>query len=223
MPALNPEHVLFDCDGVIVDSEVLATRAFITALQPFGYQADTHSHTERFAGIVNRDVIAELSDELGISPFHRVWSEVGRLFEHYFEHELQPVAGMPDLIRGLPVPASVVSNSHPEHILMAIKAANLDPLDTFGGRIFSANNVARPKPAPDVYLRALQSNSLDARRAAVVEDSPTGVRAAKAAGLRVIGLCAAGHIPAGHDAKLRREGADAIAFSAAEVADMLFG
>jgi HAD superfamily hydrolase (TIGR01509 family) len=96
---------------------------------------------------------------------------------------VKPVAGIPELLRSLPVPYCVASNGEPEHMRIALTAAGLMPL--VQGRLFSAALVARPKPAPDVYLHAASTMGVAPEHCAVVEDTPTGVRAGLAAGMRV--------------------------------------
>ena len=94
-------------------------------------------------------------------------------------------------------------------------------LHDFGGEIFSAKQVDRPKPYPDVYLHALRSVGLEPLQALVVEDSPTGIEAAKAAGLRVVGFLGASHITEGHGEQLKAKGADFLASDAEELRKIL--
>ena len=137
-------------------------------------------------------------------------------FSQYFETGLQPVRGMPDLFRRIRTPKSMVSNASAEHVERCMR--QLELWHDFEGRIFSANHVERPKPHPDVYLHALETVGLAPGQAIAIEDSETGVAAAKAAGLRVAGLLAASHIGDGHADRLWARGADFVAADAGELA-----
>jgi HAD superfamily hydrolase (TIGR01509 family) len=98
---------------------------------------------------------------------------------------VKPVEGVPELLRSLPIPYCVASNGEPTHMQKGLRAAGLLPL--VEGRLFSAAEVAHPKPAPDVYLHAARVMGIDPARCAVVEDTPTGVKAGIAAGMTVFG------------------------------------
>ncbi len=215
------EHILFDCDGVIVDSEILSTQAFIAALSPFGYRATVLEHSRRFAGMLHRDVVAAIADELETQPESNIFRQVDRHFELLFAQSLAPVLGMPDLLRRLPVMCSVVSNSHTAHIEHALKRAGLTTAEPFGDRIYAANQVTRAKPFPDLYQYAMRQNDLTPSQCLVVEDSPTGVRAAVAAGCMVIGFCGASHITDGHAERLIALGATHIATNANHLEQLL--
>jgi HAD superfamily hydrolase (TIGR01509 family) len=99
--------------------------------------------------------------------------------------EARPVEGVPELLKSLPVPYCVASNGEPMHMQRGLTAAGLMPL--VEGRLFSAAQVARPKPAPDIYLHAAKAMGAAPAECVVVEDTPTGARAALAAGMRVFG------------------------------------
>ncbi|GAB4429630.1 MAG: HAD family hydrolase [Bacteroidia bacterium] len=213
------KYYLFDCDGVIVDSEILATRAALRALAPYGYTRSEEEHCRRFSGMMDTEIVALLSAELGVvfpPDFHsRLLADT----EHQMRHELAPVAGMPDLLRALPLPLAVVSNSSLAHVERSLRRVGV--WDRFEGRAFSSEQVARPKPFPDLYLHALATLGIAAADTLVVEDSPTGVAAAKAAGLYVIGFLGASNVFDGHGEVLRARGADALAADAAALRSLL--
>jgi HAD superfamily hydrolase (TIGR01509 family) len=123
--------------------------------------------------------------------------------------ELKPIAGMPELLRALARPLSVASNSSEGHVRHALRIVGAE--DWFEGRIFSARQVPRPKPAPDVYLQALAQIGLPPEAVVVVEDSTAGVTAARAAGLEVIAFLGAAHIFEGHEARVLAAGASRLA------------
>jgi HAD superfamily hydrolase (TIGR01509 family) len=119
-----------------------------------------------------------------------------------FERELQAVDGVENLLKALRVPYCVASNSSPERMQASLKAARLLPY--FEGRTFSAAEVAHPKPAPDLFLHAARKMKCRPPDCIVIEDTPTGVRAGVAAGMKVFGYAAG--VPA-HAEKLKTEGA----------------
>jgi HAD superfamily hydrolase (TIGR01509 family) len=213
------KHLIFDCDGVIVDSEIVATRISLRLLKPFGYHADELTHAERYAGLLENEILERLRHDEGLDLpadlFHNIVQEIQ---QHMFE-EMQPVPGMKALILALPVPLAVVSNSRVAHVTRCLSMMGIH--DAVGERIFSAEHVAKPKPHPDVYLLAVERLGLDPAATLVVEDSLAGVTAAMAAGLEVIGFLGASHISPQHAARLRSAGVQTLAANAAELAQHL--
>ncbi len=213
------QHLIFDCDGVIVDSEIVATRISLRMLAPFGYTADELTHAERYAGLLEQDILIRLRGEEKLPiPEDFGGKIVAEIQAHMFE-ELQPVPGMPELLRALDQPLVVVSNSRVDHVRRSLALAGV--ADLVGDRIFSAEQVAQPKPHPDVYLHALGRLNFDPEATLVVEDSVAGVMAAKAAGLTVIGFLGASHISTAHADQLRAANANLLAQDAAELREVL--
>jgi HAD superfamily hydrolase (TIGR01509 family) len=134
----------------------------------------------------SRDTCIAMAGEMRGSPlpadFGHAWDEA---FHARLEADARPVEGVVEVLRSLPVPYCVASNGEPRHMELGLRAAGLLPL--LEGRMFSARLVAHPKPAPDVYLHAAAAMGAAPGRCAVVEDTPTGVRAGVAAGMRVFG------------------------------------
>lgn len=213
------KHLIFDCDGVIVDSEIVATRISLRMLAPYGYTVDELTHAERYAGLLEHDILTRLREEEKLSlPEDFGGSIVAEIKAHMFE-ELQPVPGMPELLRALAQPLVVVSNSQVEHVRRSLALAGVSEL--VGDRIFSAEQVAQPKPHPDVYLQAVGRLNFDPDATLVVEDSVAGVMAAKAAGLTVIGFLGASHISPAHADRLRAANANLLVQDAAELREVL--
>ena len=180
--------VIFDCDGVLVDSEGLANTVMARHVSRVGWPMTGAESEARFKGLTMVQVIDAVERELG----HRLPSNWAERYEeesfHVFIDELEPVDGVIDLIRrihraGLTI--CVASQGSLKKMAVTLKAAGL--IDMMGGHIFSAQDVARPKPAPDIFLRAAMHMSTPASQCLVIEDSVTGVTAALAAGMRVIG------------------------------------
>jgi HAD superfamily hydrolase (TIGR01509 family) len=138
-----------------------------------------------------------------------------RTFET-FRARLKPVDGAREFIEAWrEVPNCIASSSSPERLALSLEVLNMTPL--FEGRVFSASNVARGKPHPDIFLHAAEQLGVNASDCIVIEDSVGGVTAGRAAGATVIGLTAASHIQPGHDARLRQAGADHVVASFAEL------
>jgi HAD superfamily hydrolase (TIGR01509 family) len=137
----------------------------------------------------SRDRCSEMAGEMRGEPlpegFAKMWDDA---LHEALDVEARPVEGVPELLKSLPVPYCVASNGEPMHMQRGLTAAGLMPL--VEGRLFSAAQVARPKPAPDSYLHAAKARGAAPAECVVVEDTPTGARAALAAGMRVSGTWA---------------------------------
>lgn len=180
--------VVFDCDGVLIDSEPIASAVFARQLATVGIAMTAQDVMRTFIGR-SRDTCIAMAGELRGSPlpagFAASWDNA---LHEALDREVKPVEGIPELLRALRIPYCVASNGEPEHMRRGLRAAGLLPL--VEGRLFSAALVANPKPAPDVYLHAARTMGVDPSRCAVVEDTPTGARAGVAAGMTVFGYVA---------------------------------
>jgi len=200
----GPSLVIFDCDGVLIDSEPIANRIFSEQLAKVGIRMTPEEVWHAFVGN-SRDRCIEMAGEMcgAALPegFAKMWDDA---LHEALDIEARPVEGIPELLRSLPVPYCVASNGEPTHMQRGLTAAGLMPL--VKGRLFSAAEVARPKPAPDVYLHAAKAMGVPPEKCAVVEDTPTGARAGLAAGMRVFGYVGS---PMNLRAELERIGATA--------------
>lgn len=217
MPAIR--HLLFDNDGTIVDSEILAVRIMLRQLEARGLRLDERAYSLRFPGLLDRDIAVILQQEHGIVLPETFFQELHREHVACFDRELRAIPGMTALFRRLKTPKSMVSNGSVRHVARCLKRVRLH--HALDGHIFSAEQVKRPKPHPDVYHLALETLQMDPTEVLVVEDSPTGVTAAKAAGLKVVGFLGAAHVYEGHEDKLREHGADLIAANSKELGRFL--
>lgn len=194
--------MIFDLDGVLIDSEPIANRVLVQLLQRAGISFSESQAMERFVGRT-RDQCIALAAELSGKPlpphFAEDWDAA--LFEA-LRRELKPVDGAADVLRALSIPYCVASNGMLPRMRIALEAAGL--LRYFEGRMFSATQVANPKPAPDVFLLAATVMNVPPAASAVVEDTTTGVKAARAAGMQVFGYAGCAHSDA---FALEREGA----------------
>ena len=175
--------VIFDCDGVLVDSEAISTRILTETLNAHGLRVDLQHVTGTYLGCsfatVREDFFrhtgAEAPAELE-ARFHE------RLFQAYGT-ELRAMAGATELLAGLGVPTCVATSSSPERADRSLALTGLLPY--FQGRVFSAAMVARGKPEPDLFLHAAQNMGVRPERALVIEDSEPGLLAAQRAGMSV--------------------------------------
>ncbi len=215
------KHVLFDNDGTIVDSEIIAVRATLSLLRHYGFDMSEEEYSRRFPGLLERDILAIIEREYGIKVRDDYFEQLRALHVTGFEQDLRAIAGMPSIFRNLKTPKSMVSNGSVRHVERCLRRVRLR--HALDGHIFSAEHVKRPKPHPDVFEFALEKLALQPSDTLVVEDSPTGVTAAKKAGLRVVGFLGAAHIFDGHEAHLRDCGADFIAADAKALGKILEG
>lgn len=168
--------------------------------------------------MLGSDILEIVFNELGKEKPPGLMAELDAAFEASFEKILQPIAGMPELMKAASLPISIVSNSLVRHVNSSLGKANLSNISE--GRIYSSEHVPNPKPAPDVYELAIRETGLPKDQLIVVEDSAAGVTAAKAAGLTVIGFLGASHIFEGHDEKLRGIGVDYLVKDATELSTL---
>ncbi len=178
--------VIFDNDGVLVDSEALSSATLAEVLTAYGVPTTPAQCRRDFTGgtpSLIRQVIEARTGRPLPASFEAAFA--ARLIER-FQRRLRPCPGIPallDFLGRVGVPYCVASNGTRERIEAALRAVGL--LDRFTGRIFSAAEVARPKPAPDLFLQASAALRVPADRCLVIEDTPPGIAAARAAGMRV--------------------------------------
>lgn len=209
------QHILFDNDGTIVDSEIIAVRIMLRMLAPHGFHMTEREYSRRFPGLREREIMAILREEYGIALSEAFMHELRAEYLRCFDRELRVVPGMYGTFRKLKTKKSMVSNGSVRHVERSLRRVRLLP--ALDGHIFSAEHVERPKPFPDIYHYALNQLGCHPSEVVVVEDSPTGVTAAKEAGLFVIGFLGATHVFDGHDTQLKHCGADRIAQNAREL------
>ncbi len=188
MKNANYDLVIFDCDGVLVNSEPLANQVYVQILAEHGYQVNTEEYLREFAGAAITQRLEVTSQKLNWTPPSNFVSVFNERLAVLTKRELKPVPGIHELIESLRVPICIASNGTRKEILLRLKIANLT--EQFGNAIFSGLEVARPKPAPDVYLAAAESFNTPPSKCIVIEDSVTGVTAAVRAGMKVYGHAA---------------------------------
>jgi HAD superfamily hydrolase (TIGR01509 family) len=200
--------LIFDCDGVLVDSEVLAHETMIEMMASLGRPMTIDEVIREFAGRSLADTIAAAERLLG----RPIPVETGRMFGRRlldrFRRELKPVAGVREAILALPDRRCVASSSSPDRLRLSLEVTGLAPL--FGGAVFSAVQVANGKPAPDLHLLAARSLNEMPERCIVIEDTTRGILAARAAGMTAIGFAGAAHATPALPADLAQAGAHVV-------------
>jgi HAD superfamily hydrolase (TIGR01509 family) len=207
--------VIFDCDGVLVDSEVIAFDVLRQMLAELGKPMSLAECRQRFIGRRTPDVLAEIELELGRSIPADTGARMKALLFERFRRELRPVAGVKDAIAHLPGPICVASSSSPERIALSLEVTGLAPL--FSTHVFSAEQVAEGKPAPDLFLFAAKSMGAAPRETIVIEDSTPGILAALRAGMAVIGFAGASHSDDRLASALQEAGANIVLTSMKEL------
>ncbi len=209
-PAAPPlALVIFDCDGVLIDSEPISLATLTRGLNGIGLAIDIDAVRERFAGTSMTSIMERVAREDGITAPDGFVERVKAETLAAFEAELTAMAGIAEAVGLLHLPFCVASSSDPVRLRRSLGLTGLLPL--FEGRVFSSAQVARGKPFPDLFLFAAERMGIAPANCLVIEDSVPGVQAARAAGMRVVGFTGGGHW--GHD----RAGRDLLAAGAATV------
>ncbi|MBW8483099.1 HAD family hydrolase [Actinomadura parmotrematis] len=188
-----PELVIFDCDGVLVDSEPIAVRTHVRVLAGLGWPITEDEVMERFVGRSTASINELIEARLGAAATAEAERRFVRLHTEAVDAGLRAVDGIADALAAIDGPTCVASSG--SHAKMRHTLGRTGLYEHFAGRIFSAAEVARGKPAPDLFLHAAARMGADPARCVVVEDSRYGVQAARAAGMRALGY-AGGLTPA---------------------------
>jgi HAD superfamily hydrolase (TIGR01509 family) len=212
--------IIFDFDGVIADSELLANELLAETLTEYGRPTTREDSMRLFMGRRWTDNLARIAEHLGrplpadFEERHRARARPRMLAE------VQPVTGAIDFIGGLGgTRACIASSSSVEWLTHTTQRFGL--ADRFDGALFSAAGLARGKPAPDIFLHAAERMGADPARTVVIEDSQAGIEAARAAGMTAVGLLAGTHIGPGHAEALAAAGAHHAVGSYAELPGLL--
>jgi HAD superfamily hydrolase (TIGR01509 family) len=182
--------VIFDCDGVLVDSETLSCMCLVELLQRHGIDLELDDVFERFLGR-SLSAVANYLEALGRVMPADFPAELRLLVRKSFMHSLQVVADVESVLRSLDTAYCVASSSDLERVNFSLELTGL--LARFAGRVFTAQMVRSGKPAPDLFLYAAASMAVEPGRTLVIEDSVSGVQAGKAAGMTVWGFIGGSH------------------------------
>jgi HAD superfamily hydrolase (TIGR01509 family) len=176
--------IIFDCDGVLVDSEPIAMRVLLETLRDEGLRLDAETGYDRLLGRSLGDIRDLLANDFGLTLDDGNLAGMRLRLYAAFRAELRAAPGVAEAIGQLEAPFCVASSSQPERIRLSLEVTGLLP--HFEGRIFSSSMVARGKPAPDLFLHAAREMGFAPAACLVVEDSPAGIRAGLAAGMQVV-------------------------------------
>ncbi|MBX3578426.1 MAG: FGGY family pentulose kinase [Rhizobiaceae bacterium] len=190
MTPAYPELVIFDCDGVLVDSEPISIRVLVDLIASAGHAMDEGAAYAAFLGRSMASV-SELLAQHGLTVTEQHLDRMRSDLYDRFRRELKPVQGVAEAILALECPRCVASSSSPERIRLSLQLTGL--IDLVEPNLFSASMVARGKPEPDLFLHAARAMGVEPSRCLVIEDSPAGIAAAKAAGMRVFGFTGGSH------------------------------
>jgi HAD superfamily hydrolase (TIGR01509 family) len=202
--AMAFDLVIFDCDGVLIDSELLSIEADLACLAEDGIEISAEEILERYTGISMAGMLADLEVRHGCS-FPDFAARHRRRLEALFVAGLKPIDGVAEVLAAIECKACVASSATPERLRHALTLVGL--FDRLHPHIFSTVEVAHGKPAPDLFLHAATQMAAEPRCCVVIEDSAPGVIAAVAAGMTTIGFTGGAHCRPGHDARLFAEGA----------------
>ncbi len=188
----RPKAVLFDCDGVLADTEAMHDRILAEGVTALGWPMTAHEVRRTFLGLGWASIGPMVAARIG-RPLPPDWGQrlIARVVEE-LEREVPAIPGAPEAVMALHaagIPVACASNSSRRELAMKIERLGLAGI--FDGRVFAVEDVVAPKPAPDLYLAAAAACGADPRHCVVVEDSVVGTRAGRAAGCRVLGYASA--------------------------------
>ncbi|MBN14584.1 MAG: hydrolase [Pelagibacterium sp.] len=207
--ARGPALIIFDCDGVLVDSEPIAIDVLVETVAALGVHIPAEIAYRDFLGRTFKTVSASLAGDHGVTMDDTALEDMRHRLYARYKSALKPMPGIADVLDALDIPACVASSSVSERIEISLKLTGL--YDRFAPDIYSATMVARGKPAPDLFLFAAEQMGFAPAECVVIEDSPAGVAAAKAAGMAVIAFTGGSHIgPAGLKPQLAALNPDAL-------------
>ncbi len=197
LPLQHYEAVIWDCDGVLIDSEILACSAVVDILNDCGGKITLQEYLHDFMG----KTTAQILGELGISknfPTEKIWQTQ----KEKFKKDLRAMPGIYDVLNSLDIPVAIASGSSAERLEYTLKLTGL--FDFFKDRIYSAEMVKNGKPAPDIFLLAAEKLGVSPQNCLVIEDSPHGIKGAKAADMGVYAFTGGSHItPALHQTLIK--------------------
>lgn len=184
--------VIFDCDGVLIDSEVISANMLITELRAYGVDITLEFVGRHFLGRSYPVVLSEVRERFGVALPEQFEAGYRARLLAAFRRHLRIMPGVREAIAQLGVPYCMATSSSPERVETSLALVGLT--DVFAGRIFTASRVARGKPAPDLFFLAAEQMGVSPDRCLVIEDSLIGVRAGLAAGMEVWRFVGGSHL-----------------------------
>ncbi|MEZ5754623.1 MAG: HAD family hydrolase [Paracoccaceae bacterium] len=187
-----PQLLIFDCDGVLIDSEVISARQLIEELKGYGVVMDMAFVSRHFLGRSYPVVLKEVRERWGVQLPERFEADYRARLLAAFERDLAPMPQIRETLRALAIPYCLATSSSPERMRKSLEITGLSAL--FQDCAFTASEVARGKPAPDLFLHAASRMGAEASACIVLEDSLNGIRAGLAAGMRVWRFTGGSHL-----------------------------
>ncbi|KXG87962.1 HAD family hydrolase [Agrobacterium bohemicum] len=202
--------IIFDCDGVLVDSEIIAAQVESRLLTDAGYPISTEEMGERFSGMTWKNILLEVEREASIPLSASLLEKSEKLLDARLERDVKVIEGVKLALSRLTTPRCICSNSSSARLEMMLTKVGLKPY--FEGHVYSAKDLGadRVKPKPDIFLHGAKQFNVSPDRAVVIEDSVHGIRGARAAGMRVIGFTGASHTYPSHADRLTDAGAETV-------------
>jgi HAD superfamily hydrolase (TIGR01509 family) len=216
------DALIFDCDGVLVDSEVIAIQCERETLAGWGLHYEFETFVHRFVGLHNRDFHIALkadADAAGINLPEGFGPQLHANNWKRYETELRAIAGVMDVVAAFPGLRAVASSSEADKLIRKLELTGLH--DTFVPHVYSSDLVTNGKPAPDLFLLAADRIGVRPESCVVIEDSVNGVKAARAAGMTAWGFTGGGHADAGLKGRLVEAGAHNVFASHRDIARAL--
>lgn len=191
---MTVECIFFDCDGTLVDSEMLCTQAYVNTFAQFGATLSLQEMFEKYKGVKLYDIIADVCQQHSLTtpvevlePAYR--REVARLFDL----KLKPIHGAKALLEKVSVPVCVVSNGTVPKMQHSLGLTGMLPF--FGDRLYSGYDIEHWKPEPELMYHAAQQMGVPIERCILIDDSEAGAKAGIAAGIPVFYYCVDAHNP----------------------------
>ncbi|SCX18049.1 HAD family hydrolase [Agrobacterium rosae] len=202
--------IIFDCDGVLVDSEIIAAQVEARLLTDAGYPISTEEMGERFSGMTWKNILLEVEREASIPLSASLLEKSEKLLDARLERDVKVIEGVKTALSRLTLPRCICSNSSSARLEMMLTKVGLKPY--FDGHIYSAKDLGadRVKPKPDIFLHGAKQFNVSPDRVVVIEDSVHGIKGARAAGMRVIGFTGASHTYPSHADRLTDAGAETV-------------
>lgn len=189
------ELVIFDCDGVLIDSEILCKRVLISMLHDLGVKIDDDYFDRHFLGKSYDSAKAQIAEDFNISLPVAFRDDYLTALLAVFAEELIPTPGLETVLQHLAVRKCIATSSHPERVAFSLKTTALDSI--FNGDVTTSAEVTRGKPAPDIFLLAAEKMGVLPEKCLVIEDSDAGIKGALSAGMSVVKYTGASHLERG--------------------------
>lgn len=204
------ELIIFDCDGVLIDSEYLSSLIIAELLSKAGYSITPQEVSEKYAGLIIMDILKRLEKQTDIYFSLDIVVELHKQFSARMSTELRLIHGVKEAIAELELPYCICSNASTENLVNMLELFGLTQL--FKNRLFSAQDVGskKLKPDPNVFLFAAKKFNIKPEHCLVIEDSTHGIAAAKSANMRAVGFTGGSHTYTGHGNALADAGAETV-------------